>query len=257
MQLLRRTMMIVCLGVVTGLFEFGYADGKSPHIVMLIAESEYGTEATLEAFAKAHLKDFRVTTVLADPGDPNALPGIESIAEADLVIISVRRRALPKEQLDRVRAYVAAGKPMIGIRTASHAFSLREQDPPRGRAVWPEFDAEVFGGHYTNHHGNSLQTTVTAVENLESADTRLLRGVLSALPAKSGGSLYRVSPLAQTAEVLLMGRVEGASPEPVAWTFRRRDGGKSFYTSLGHVDDFQGGVLPGLLRNAIDWALAP
>ena len=53
--------------------------------------------------------------------------------------------------------------------------------------------------------------------------------------------------------VLLEGVVEGHAPEPVAWTFRRADGGKSFYTSLGHVNDFHGPILPPLLLNAIEW----
>ena len=57
------------------------------------------------------------------------------------------------------------------------------------------------------------------------------------------------------AVVVLEGVVEGHAPEPVAWTFRRAEGGKSFYTSLGHVDDFRGPVLPPLLLNAIEWCL--
>src|SRR6185312_17568347 len=51
------------------------------------------------------------------------------------------------------RSFVAAGKPLAGIRTASHAFSLRnDQPPPAGHAAWPEFDAQVLGGHYVGHH---------------------------------------------------------------------------------------------------------
>ena len=71
----------------------------------------------------------------------------------------------------------------------------------------------------------------------------------------SSGSLYRVSPLVEGTKVLLSGRVEGKPAEPVAWTYRRADGGKSFYTSLGHVDDFAGDELPQLLVKAIQWGL--
>jgi len=232
-------------------------DADTKHIVMLIAEREYGTDETLPRFADQHLRSFRVTTVSAEPDDPNALAGIEAVDSADLLIVSVRRRTLPKDQLDRVREYVGAGKPVIGIRTASHAFSLRNQDPPQGRAVWPEFDAQVFGGSYTNHYGNSLETTIHLPDRPGDTPAKWLKGIREVLPAKSGGSLYRVAPVAESAEILLMGKVEGADPEPIAWTFRRSDGGKSFYTSLGHVDDFDGKVLPGLLRSAVDWALAP
>jgi hypothetical protein len=148
---------------------------------------------------------------------------------------------------------------VIGIRTASHAFCLRNQDPPEGRAAWPEFDREVFGGNYTNHYGNVLKATVTLADRLEdrqrNASARLLEGLESTDRFVAGGSLYRVSPLADGATRLFNGSVESESAEPVAWTIRRADGGKSFYTSLGHVDDFRGDVLPLLLRNAIAWSL--
>ncbi|MCP4887423.1 MAG: ThuA domain-containing protein [Planctomycetaceae bacterium] len=233
------------------------AENELPHIVMLIAEREYATEESLTAFAKERLQEFRVTSVVAAANDRNSLVGTDAIESADLLIISVRRRTLPKDQLDRVRRYVAAGKPVIGIRTASHAFSLRGKETPEGRAVWPEFDSQVFGGNYANHHGNSLKTTIDLAKRPVVTNSPVIEGLAPALPASSQGSLYRVSPVAETADVLLIGRVQGAKPEPVAWTYRRGDGGKSFYTSLGHRDDFRGKVLPSLLANAIDWALTP
>ncbi|MGB1706637.1 MAG: hypothetical protein ACPHF4_02300, partial [Rubripirellula sp.] len=71
----------------------------------------------------------------------------------------------------------------------------------------------------------------------------------------SSSSLYRVSPLKKGANVLIRGQVKGHSAEPIAWTFRRADGGKSFYTSLGNTEDFHSEVLPGLLANALHWGL--
>jgi hypothetical protein len=123
--------------------------------------------------------------------------------------------------------------------------------------VWPEFDRQVFGGNYTNHYGNELKAMVSVVDPPPAASEVLLNGIELTQPRASGGSLYRVSPLAPGTGVLLVGRVSGQPPEPVAWTFRRADGGKSFYTSLGHVDDFRGPLLPQLLVNAIDWSLRP
>ncbi len=230
-------------------------DVKKTHVVMLVAEREYETIKTLPVFVKKHLSDYRVTMVLADPNDTNVLEGIEAVADADVLLVSVRRRALPKGQLDRIRKHVADGKPVIGIRTANHAFSLRNKPAPEGRAVWPKWDQEVFGGNYTNHYGNSLKATVSRTKN--PADESQARTLLKGVPDKpfvAGGSLYKVAPLAKTAQPLMVGRVEGHPAEPVAWTFRRSDGGKSFYTSLGHVDDFRGEVLPTLLANAIAWA---
>src|SRR5690606_17228430 len=174
------------------------------------------------------------------------------VKEADVLLVSVRRRTLPKEQLDYVRKHVAAGKPVIGIRTASHAFTLRRQDPPEGLSAWPEFDAQVFGGNYTNHHGNKLVATISIIE--KNVDHPIIDGVPSK-EFQSNGSLYVVSPLAEGTTPLLMGRVKGHDPEPVAWTFERAGGGRSFYTSLGHPDDFDTPAFVQMLKNAVDWAV--
>ncbi|MGD9856428.1 MAG: ThuA domain-containing protein [Planctomycetaceae bacterium] len=231
---------------------FVFNNDKRPYVVMLIGEDEYKTEETLPKFAAEQLgNDFRVSFVFADEADKHNFPGIEQIREADVLLVSVRRRTPSLEQLDVVRAHVAAGKPVIGIRTASHAFALRNGKPAEGLAAWPEFDAEVFGGHYTNHHANDLVATLTLVE--EQADHPILTGV----PRKeftSNGSLYAVSPLAAGTTPLLTGRVASHDPEPAAWTFTRNDTGRSFYTSLGHPDDFETPAFVQTLRNAIVWA---
>jgi type 1 glutamine amidotransferase len=229
-------------------------DSDKPHVVILIAEREYQTDQTLPKFANQHLKGYRTTFVFADPNDRNRLLGIESISHADVLMVSVRRRTLPAEQLNQVRKYVADGKPVIGIRTANHAFCLRNQVPEQGRAEWKSWDRDVFGGNYTNHYGNKLETTYQLSEN---APTALVTGLTAGKTFTAGGSLYKVSPLADGAQVVLTGAVAGNPAEPMAWTFTRADGGKSFYTSLGHVDDFAGAVLPQLLKNVVDWSLKP
>ena len=126
-----------------------------PDVAMVIADDEYRTEATLPAFASAHLiKDYRVDYILDQEGARDDLAGIDVLAEADLMVVSARRRVLPEGQVDALREFVADGKPVVGIRTASHAFAPRAgAKVPAGRDAWPGFDAEVLGGHYTNHHG--------------------------------------------------------------------------------------------------------
>ena len=253
MPLLRSLSFVFCFCL---LATSALAQSPKPHIVMLVAEREYRTDESLPAFAKQFLaEDYRTTFVFAKPDDRNSLDGIEAVESADLLVVSMRRRTLPKKQLDVVRRYVAAGKPVIGIRTASHAFSLRKQDPPEGRDAWPEFDHDVLGGNYTNHHGNSLKATITPATE-SSGGEQAFRQFASVKPFVSGGSLYRVSPLVEGTNVLMMGTVEGHPAEPVAWTYRRADGGKSFYTSLGHIDDFATEVMPKLLVQAIQWGLA-
>lgn len=230
------------------------ADEK-PHLVMLIAEREYHTDESLTEFSKKHLGEYKVTMVRADEKDRESLVGLDAIQSADVLLVSVRRRTLPPEQLDQIRKYVAAGKPVLGIRTANHAFCLRKQDPPKGRAAWPEWDHNVFGGSYTNHYGNKLTTSFHVLKENETHP--LLKGVSKSKSFTTGGSLYKVAPLREGTTVVLTGSVPDNPPEPIAWTFKRADNGKSFYTSLGHIDDFKGEVLPQLLKNAIKWSLQP
>jgi hypothetical protein len=117
--------------------------------------------------------------------------------------------------------------------------------------AWPEFDAQVFGGNYQGHYGASAETNIGIAPKAQSHP--LLTGI-STEEFLSGGSLYQTSPLADDAEVLMLGRIEGKPAEPAAWTFQRADGGRSFYTSLGHKSDFENPAFVRLLLNSIYWA---
>ncbi|MCO6459364.1 MAG: isochorismatase family protein [Pirellulaceae bacterium] len=231
---------------------FRFAQDRRPHVVLVMAEDEYQTERTLPEFAAAQLgKRFRVSYVFGSDTERNEIPGLEAVREADVLLLSVRRRVLPAESLKIIRDYVAAGKPVVGIRTASHAFSLRGQELPEGFADWPELDAAVWGGNYQGHHGNQLRSMVERVAE------RQTHPILSGLPDEpfaQGGSLYKNTPLAEGAVELLRAKAEGQPDEPVAWTFQRADGGRSFYTSLGQRADFENPAFVRLLANAIAWA---
>src|SRR5438046_816139 len=81
----------------------------NPHIVFMIGEDEYKTWETLPEFAKTDLepKGFRVTVIQADAKDKNNFPGlVEALRDADLLFISLRRRAPFKEQLDAVKTHL-------------------------------------------------------------------------------------------------------------------------------------------------------
>jgi hypothetical protein len=229
-----------------------------PHVVFMIGEDEYHTWETLPDFARKELEPhgYRVTIINGDSADKNNFPGlVEALRTADLLFLSTRRRTPPLNQLNAVRAYLGAGKPLVGIRTACHAFALRPGDPPApaGHATWQDFDPEVLGGHYTNHHPAGPKTSVTAGPG--AAKHAILKDVRAETLA-SNGSLYKVSPLAPGTTVLLVGAIPGESPEPIAWT---HDYGpkhaRVFYTSLGHPDDFQNGEFRKLLLHAVRWAL--
>ncbi|MCS7467699.1 isochorismatase family protein [Stieleria sp. ICT_E10.1] len=236
---------------------FRFAGDHRIGLLMLVAENEYQTNETLPAFAAKHLSThFSVQFAWGSETERHEMVGIEQVADADALLVSVRRRALPQRDLDLIREFVRQGKPVIGIRTASHAFSLRDQPAPDGKSVWDSFDADVFGGNYNGHFGNSLKTRIRRPADAIHDPIATATGAMNIQP---GGSLYKTAPLAKGARVLLEGSVEGETAQPVAWTFIRNDGGRSFYTSLGHVDDFGQAEFEAFLSAGIHWAcgLAP
>lgn len=238
---------------ILGGWPFRFAADKRPHVALIIAEPEYKTAETLSLFARLQLgMRFQTSLVFGAEDESGRLPGLEVLDEADVALISVRRRALPADQMAILRRFVMSGKPVVGIRTASHAFSLRGAEPPPGRETWESWDRDVFGGNYSNHHGAGPQTRVRVAARAERHP--LLSGVdVSQLIGY--GSLYMVRPLADSATELLIGEIPEHPAEPIAWTHTTRWGGKAFYTSLGHPNDFSS-AFHRLLTNALEWAVA-
>ena len=232
-------------------------------VVILIGEDEYRTWETLPEFAKTELepRGMRVTIIQQDPKDINNFPGlVEALPSADLLLVSTRRRLAPKEQIDAIRAFLNAGKPLVGIRTACHAFApplASKKNPVTKPALpgsgWREFDPEVLGGHYTNHNPPGPKVVVSLAPGAEASE--ILKGVdVSQLIGQ--GSLYRVAPLDPSCVPLLIGTIPDAPAQPVAWThFYGPKQSRIFYTSLGHPDDFKEPAFRKLLLNGIFWSL--
>lgn len=229
-----------------------FKNDKRPHLALVIAEDEYKTEETLPPFAQHTLgKNFRVTILHGSETERNDIPNLELIDDADVLLISVRRRPLPPEQMAHIRKFEASGKPMIGVRTASHAFHIRNKPAPEGLADWPTLDADVWGGNYSNHYGNGPTTKVSTAKG--AGDHSILKGV-DVDSMTSLGSLYVVRPLGEKTTPILMGAIPDKEPEPIAWTNVRANGGKSFYTSLGHIGNFDQPAFRQFLANAVYWA---
>jgi type 1 glutamine amidotransferase len=165
-------------------------------------------------------------------------------------LISVRRRPLKRDQMMAIRQFVSSGKALVGIRTASHAFHLQNGSVVPEAEQWPDFDAVAWGGNYTGHYGNQELPRVTTAA--QAVDHPILAG--ESVDWVSSGSLYRTLPLDPRTTLLWQGSIAGHPIQPVAWTFARADGGRSFYTSLGHRGDFQNPSFQRLLLRAIYWA---
>jgi type 1 glutamine amidotransferase len=228
---------------------------SGPRVVFLVAEDEYKSAETLPPFAARELepRGVRATFVLADAGNPNGFSGLRAIDQMDLLFVSMRRRAPAKEEMTVIRAHLAAGRPLVGLRTASHAFGFRGAVPD-GHEAWPQFDLEVLGGRYTGHYGNKDGTDVHLAPR--AASHPVLAGV-SGFPWRARGTLYRFPEVRADATVLLRGKAQDRGQEvdqPVAWTYSH---GRSrvFYTSLGHPGDFELPAFRRLLVNGILWAL--
>src|SRR6266540_2496534 len=212
---------------------------RTPSIVLISGEYEYDSARTLPAFKEYLATNYGFNCIYLERTKGEEIPGLDALEKADLAIIFIRRMTLPEEQLGKIKKFVDSGKPLIGLRTASHAFEN-----------WKEWDRDVLGGNYHNHYTDKLVATIKTVS--EASEDPILKGVGKEFIA--GGSLYRNAPLPPSSTVLLTGSVTNQPPEPVAWTHRYK-ASRVFYTSLGHPKDFENPSFRRLVVNAIFWAL--
>jgi len=233
------------------------------NIVIMVVEDPNNYEAprTMRDFAEKQLRPLghQVTIIDGDKPQPHHFAGlVEALKDADLLVLFSRRRFPPKDQMAAIRAHLAAGKPLLGIRTANHAFIPKPKEVVDPSLVpWPEFTDEVLGAPNTGYETKGLPYTVSIAPSAENSP--LLAGVN---PANILGaqSLYKVLPLAADVTPLLIGtaKTDTSPPMPVAWT--RSYGPKKariFYTSLGAPEDMQIADVRTLLVNAVNWTLKP
>lgn len=210
---------------------------KAPLKVCLVSGAlEYDSDASLTAQQEYLEKNFNVRCTRAFRKTDTDLPGLENLETCDVMLLFARRLKIDGEQLERVKKYCRAGRPIVGVRTASHAFQN-----------WLELDGEVFGGNYKNHNPEGPRCRIELTEKGK------LHPILKGFqPYESAASLYKNTGLAKDTEVLLTGSIPGNS-EPIAWT-RLHNGGQVFYTSLGHQRDFQNESFRRMLAYALFWS---
>jgi putative membrane-bound dehydrogenase-like protein len=222
-----------------GPFSAGNKDKKTvPGVlkVCLVSGSlEYHSDESLAAFQKYLEEHYPVRCTRAFRKTDDDLPGLKNLDSCDVMLLFTRRLTISGEQLERVKKYCRSGKPIVAVRTASHALQN-----------WLALDKEILGGNYQSHYKEGPVTQVAIVEKLKN------HPVLAGVHAfQSVGSLYKNTGLASDAEVLLTGSIPGHT-EPIAWT-RLHNGGRIFYTSLGHPQDFKNDNFRRLLVNALFW----
>jgi uncharacterized protein len=241
---------------------------EPPHVVMVAGDHEYRSEITLPLLAKlleSH-HGFRTSLVMPvneqgqiDPKADRQLRGLEALETADLAIFYLRWRTLPDEQIRKIIDYAESGRPMIGLRTTTHAF--RNQTGEYAR--WNDgFGQDIFGQRWLTHHGGQSSTAVFPALTPHP----ILRGVK---PFTGRSWLYHVTPIhGFDVQTLLLGRsmnsnqpADGPHPhiQPTAWTktYTGESGkpARVFFTTLGHPHEFADDNMRRLLLNAVFWAL--
>ena len=195
---------------------------------------EYRSEESLTAFQKYLEARYRAVCTWSRGQDKGTLLlNLQALDTCDVLLIFCRRLRLSPAQTERIKAYCLAGKPIVGIRTASHAFQ-----------TFLELDQEVLGGNYKGHYGNErVQVTI---------EPRVAgHPVLNGVKAFTSRRLYKAGKLADDVTVLMRGE-NSKGVHPVTWV-RAYKGARVCYTSLGVPEDFTDENCRRLLVNALYW----
>lgn len=233
----------------------------APHVAFVTGDDEYRSEITMPMIAAILEKTYGFKTSVAyarpRPQSKDNIEGLDALRAADLMVMFTRFRALPDNQLQEILRFVESGKPLVGIRTTTHAFLYRSGDPRS--AMNDGFGRDVFGQKWITHHGHESSTDVAL--HGSNGTHPILRGVA---PFHARSWLYHVAPLNGEATVLLDGTAVNSNKttrfdefpptQPVAWT-RQYKGARVFFTTLGHPQDFAQESMRRLLINGILWAL--
>ncbi len=237
--------------------------------LFLLGEHEYGTPESLPAFAKSQLEPLGIASVMvaAKSDDRSSdlchtFEGIELLETADILILSTRRRFPKTDELAAIRTFIQSGKPVIAVRTASHAFGAREKgtgyQPPQGHASWNTFDTDILGAHYTGHYRDIDGKPPLAVGAWieESASSHpIVQALPFTGPILIGHKLYQYENLDPAINVIMSARHSSDEPaQPIAWT-NEKNGTRVFYMSPGGVEEMATPEIQSLLKAAILWGL--
>lgn len=260
--------------------------GQGKHIVFVTGDDEYRSEEGMPQLAKilATHHGFKCTVLFAiDPKDGTIkpdhqtnIPGTHLLNDADMMVLFTRFRHLPDEQMKPIIDFANSGKPMLGLRTSTHAFNYKNQDSPFAKYHWQSkepaggFGQLVFGDTWVSHHGDHKRQSTRGVINDEHADHPIVQG---SQDIWGPTDVYGINKLKPDDKILLWGQVlEGMQPDdkpvvgakndpmmPLAWIrdYKGETGNTSrvFCTTMGSSTDLESEGLRRLLVNVCYWGL--
>ncbi len=251
------------------------------HIVFVTGDEEYRSEEGMPMLASilSERFGFECTVLFAtdpatgdvDPENQTNIPGLEALDDADLMVLFTRFRELPDDDMQHIVDYTNSGKPIIGLRTATHPFYYkRNPESALARYDWRSeadgmeggYGRQFFGETWVNHHGDhGTESTRGLINGLE-AGNPIVNG---AEDIWGPTDVYGIRDLPADARIVVYGQsLSGMEPDsppnndksvmPIAWT-REFDGRRVFFTTMGASVDLESEGLRRLLVNATFWAL--
>src|SRR3954466_2670294 len=204
--------------------------GSGKHIVLLSGDEEYRSEEGLPQLAKilAERHGFKCTVLFSiDPAthtiNPNLhtnMPDAEALDSADAIVMLLRFREWPDEQMKHfVNAYLS-GKPIIALRTSTHAFNYSPGSKSAYKnyswngTEWPGgFGKQVLGETWVSHHGAHKKEATRGVIESSAKSDPILRGIKDIF---GDTDVYTANPPADV-RILLRGQVlAGMTPDSPA-----------------------------------------
>lgn len=262
----------------------GLLAGNGKRVVLIAGDQEYRSEESIPALARIleTRHGFRCTVLYStnrqtgkiDPSTTDNVPGLDALRRADLLVLFARFLDLPDDQMKEIIDYANSGRPIVGLRTSTHAFNYDEHPESRyAKYSWNSkyppggFGRLVLGETWIAHYGEHQRESTRGVIVAGMEDHPSLRGVRDIW---GESDVYEIRTLSGDSHPLVMGQVLlGMDPEsapdpakkqmPIAWvkSFTGEAGKTSrvFMTTMGHVMDFKNPGFRRLLVNACYWAM--
>lgn len=271
--------LIPVLGQIT--YEGGEGPGKGKHLVFVASDHEYRTEETCPALARILSQHHGFKTTVLFGVDENGhikagssdIKGLEALKDADLMVIFTRFLNLPDDQMKHIADYVDRGGPVVGLRTASHAFKIpmgetysRFDFNYGGDEYKKGFGHQVLGNTWVGHYGQNHKQA-TRIQLIDSQkDHPILSGVennaLCIAGAYVGIPDETFTVLTESQPLNGMTRDAPADtnkkPSPSTWTrhYESKDGQKArvFHSTQGASQDLLDPNYRRLIINGIFWA---